>query len=118
MAWKLEDDRPIYVQVVEIMRNRIIAGEFKPGDRLPSVRDLAIEAGANPNTIQRAFRVLEQMELVTTNRTNGKSVTTDEETISHVKQEAAMQEVVQFFTRMSRLGYDRDNALNLASKTS
>ncbi|MCR5452653.1 MAG: GntR family transcriptional regulator, partial [Lachnospiraceae bacterium] len=73
MAWKLEDDRPIYVQVVEIMRNRIIAGQYSPGDRLPSVRDLALEAGANPNTIQRAFRMLEDMGLVTTNRTNGKT---------------------------------------------
>ena len=59
MAWKLDNDRPIYAQIVEKIKLRIISGFYQPGSKLPSVRDLALEAGVNPNTMQKAFAELE-----------------------------------------------------------
>ena len=59
MAWTLDSDRPIFLQLVERIQMDIIAGRYKPGTKLPSVRDLAAEAAVNPNTMQKAFAELE-----------------------------------------------------------
>ena len=89
MAWNLDGDRPIYIQLVEILQSKIIAGEYKPGERLPSVRDFAAEAGVNPNTMQRAFANLEQMGLIVTMRTNGRTVADNPGIISRKEKELA-----------------------------
>ena len=115
MAWNLDGDRPIYIQLVEILQNKIIAGEYKPGEKLPSVREFAAEAGVNPNTMQRAFSNLEQMGLIVTMRTNGRTVADNPGIISRTGKELADAEVEQFFTKMKELGYDRKDALALAS---
>lgn len=115
MAWNLDGDRPIYIQLVEILQNKIIAGEYKPGERLPSVRDLATEAGVNPNTVQRAFANLEQMGLIVTMRTNGRTVADNPGIISQTGKELVDMEIEQFFAKMKELGYERKDALALAS---
>ena len=79
MAWKLDNDRPIYAQIVEKIKLRIISGFYQPGSKLPSVRDLALEAGVNPNTMQKAFAELENSGLLITMRTSGRMVTEDED---------------------------------------
>ena len=55
MAWVLDSDRPIFLQIVERIQTDIVSGRYQPGDKLPSVRDLAAEASVNPNTMQKAF---------------------------------------------------------------
>ena len=75
MPWKFESDRPIYAQILEQIKERIIVGEYPPGSRLPSVRELATEAAVNPNTMQRAMAELEREGYVVTNRTTGRTVT-------------------------------------------
>lgn len=115
MAWNLDGDRPIYIQLVEILQSKIIAGEYKPGEKLPSVREFAAEAGANPNTVQRAFANLEQMGLIVTMRTNGRTVADNPDIIRQHGKELADAEVEQFFVRMQELGYERTAALELAS---
>lgn len=115
MAWNLDGDRPIYIQLVEILQSKIIAGEYKPGEKLPSVRDFAAEAGVNPNTMQRAFANLEQMGLIVTMRTNGRTVADNPNIISRHGKELADAEVEQFFVKMQELGYERAEALKLAS---
>lgn len=116
MAWNLDGDRPIYVQLVEILQSKIIAGEYKPGEKLPSVRDFAAEAGVNPNTMQRAFANLEQMGLIVTMRTNGRTVADNPGIISQKEKELADVCVEQFFTKMEEIGYERKEALALASE--
>lgn len=115
MAWNLDGDRPIYVQLVEILQSKIIAGEYKPGEKLPSVRDFAAEAGVNPNTMQRAFANLEQMGLIVTMRTNGRTVADNPGIISQKEKELADICVEQFFVKMEEIGYGRKEALALAS---
>ena len=77
MRWNIRSDAPVYSQLVEHIKLAIVSGEFPLGSRLPSVRELAAEAGVNPNTMQRAFAELEREGLVLTQRTAGRTVTED-----------------------------------------
>ena len=81
MAWQFRNDIPIYTQLIAQIQQRIVSGALLPGERLPSVRDLAAEAGVNPNTMQRAMMEMEREELVYSQRTAGRFVTEDGERI-------------------------------------
>ena len=85
MAWEMSNDRPIYIQLVERITKQIASGGYKPGDRFPSVRELALEAAVNPNTMQRAMAALEAEGLLITSRTAGRTVTEDAALIEAVK---------------------------------
>ena len=78
MAWQFRNDIPIYTQLIAQIQQRIVSGALLPGERLPSVRDLAAEAGVNPNTMQRALTELEREGLLVSGGTSGRSVTQDE----------------------------------------
>ena len=77
MPWSFQADTPIYTQLVARLQEQIVSGAYPPGSKLPSVRDLAADAGVNPNTVQRAFAELERLGLIYTQRTSGKFVTED-----------------------------------------
>ena len=81
MAWNLDSDRPIYAQILERIQRQIVSGEYAPGTKIPSVRELAAQAGVNPNTMQKALSELERSGLVVTMRTSGRVVTEDMEMI-------------------------------------
>lgn len=108
MEWNFESDRPIYIQLVEKMKIAIISGKYKAGDRLPSVRDFAIEIKANPNTVQRAYLELEEEGLVLTQRTNGKFVTEDKNLIKKMREEIAKQSLEKFIDSMIELGFSKE----------
>ena len=86
---------------------QIISGKLKPGDRLPSVRDLALSTKVNPNTMQKALQELENLKLIYTERTNGKYVTTDEELISEYRDDYANELSKKYFTSMEVLGFSK-----------
>lgn len=108
MDWNFENDRPIYIQLVEKLKLAIVAGEYPAGERLPSVRDLAIEIKANPNTVQRALVDLEQTGLIYTQRTNGKFVTEDKELVKRIREELAKEAFSKFQENMKQLGFGED----------
>ena len=87
MEWNFKNGIPIYSQIIDEMTMRIASGAYAPGDKLLSVRDMATEAGVNPNTMQRALSELERLGLVHTERTSGRFVTQDEELIMKLKKE-------------------------------
>lgn len=113
MAWNLNADKPIYTQLVEIIQMQIISGQYKAGDRLPSVRELAAEASVNPNTMQRAFAELERNELIVTQRTSGRTVTEDIKLIKKTQAQLADEYIKNFFRMMIELGYTKDEIINL-----
>jgi len=113
MDWNYRDDLPIYSQLVEKLKIEIANGGLKPGERLPSVRDLALEAGVNPNTMQRALSDLEQQGLVKTQRTSGRFVTDDTACIGRAAEELAKQQIRQYLAGMAELGFTRDQAIGL-----
>ncbi|MCI5953121.1 MAG: GntR family transcriptional regulator [Lachnospiraceae bacterium] len=116
MAWDLDADRPIYAQLVERIQMQIVSGQYLPGGKLPSVRDLAAVAAVNPNTMQKAFAELERSGLIITQRTNGRTVTEDEEMIRKIRAELAREHVDMFFAKMKELGYSEQDAVDLVKK--
>ena len=113
MKWQFSNDAPIYSQLIDQIQVGIVSGAFPPGERLPSVRDLATEAGVNPNTMQRALAELERDGLVYCQRTAGRFVTEDQTMIDHVKRSLAQRHIQAFWEAMTHLGYDREEVLAL-----
>lgn len=115
MTWNLDSDRPIFIQILERIRIDIICGKYKPGDKLPSVRELAADAAVNPNTMQRAFTELERTGLVYSKRTSGRFITEDKEMIETLKTDIAKDKIRLFLESMHQLGYGREQILSLMS---
>ncbi|MBQ6991921.1 MAG: GntR family transcriptional regulator [Clostridia bacterium] len=111
MDYIFDNERPIYIQLVEKLRMEIISGKLKPGERIPSVRELAITARVNPNTMQKALVELEDEGLLFTERTNGKFVTENKELIEKIKKELAKEKVNNYLKDMKNIGIDYDEAL-------
>jgi len=113
MAWELDNDRPIYAQLVDRIQMQIVSGYYQPGGKLPSVRELASVAAVNPNTMQKAFVELERSGLIITQRTNGRNVTEDTELIENIKQGMAREHMEYFFSKMKELGYTNEEIRRL-----
>ena len=116
MSWTLDNDRPIYLQLMERIQRDIIAGVYQPGDKLPSVRDLALEAAVNPNTMQKALSELERSGLVYSQRTSGRFITEDTDMLTQMKKELATEHIQEFFQKMEQLGFSRAELLTLVAK--
>lgn len=115
MPWDLDSDRPIFIQLVERMMDDIFAGRYTPGGQFPSVRDLALDAAVNPNTMQKALAELERTGLVFTKRTSGRFVTEDTELINRLKHERAGKMIDSFITDMKNIGIERDEIISIIS---
>ena len=116
MAWTFKDDRPIYSQLVEQIKIKIISGEWELGSRLSSVRELAEQAGVNPNTMQRALAELERDGLVHSKRTSGRFVTEDEDMIKGVREAVAAENIAAFMESMKRLGFTESEIMDEFNK--
>lgn len=113
MKWNLNSDRPIYTQLVEILQVQIVSGVYAPGDKIPSVRELAAEASVNPNTMQKALTELERKMLLKTQRTTGRTVTEDVALIEENKNQLAKIQIEEFLKTMKELGYTREQIIQL-----
>ncbi len=116
MGWNLDDSRPIWPQLKELLMRNIVSGKYAMGGSFPTVRDLAEEAGVNRNTMQRALSELESEGLVITNRTAGRTVTTDEVLVENIKAELARENIKRFMDEMEAIGYDADEIINIIKK--
>jgi GntR family transcriptional regulator len=116
LAWQFNSNRPIYQQIVDEIELRILNGTYEMGMRLPSVRDLAVLAAVNPNTMQRALAELEEMGLVTTQRNTGRTVTTDESAVSRARDSKADLIAETFLMQMKALGLSRKEVLERLAK--
>ncbi len=106
MKWNLDDSRPIWPQLKEQIMQAIVAGEYPKGEAFPTVRDLAEDAGVNRNTMQRALSELENIGLLITNRTSGRTVTGDDGLIVKIREELAQANIEGFLREMDALGYE------------
>lgn len=113
MPWDLKPDSPIYLQLMENIQLLIVSGNYKPSDKLPSVRDLAADAAVNPNTMQKALTELERIGLVYSQRTAGRFITENETLIADIKKNLAKQVVTDYLTKMKQIGYKEDEATEL-----
>ena len=111
VEYNFENDRPIYIQIVERIRTQIVSGTLSQGQRLLSVRELALEYRVNPNTMQKALVELEKEGLVFTERTTGKFVTSNKKLIQKVKSELAKEMVKKYINEMNDIGIDCKEAI-------
>lgn len=104
MDWTIVAGRPVYLQLIEQLELAIITGEYPPGEKIPGVRDLAAQAQVNPNTMQRALAELEARGLLETQRTAGRTVTSDTEKLAQARQSLARKLVHNFYRQAAALG--------------
>ena len=111
MEYIFDNERPIYIQLVEMIRIYIVSGKYQKGQKLPSVRELALIMKVNPNTMQKALAELESEKLIYTERTNGKYVTEDEKQIEKTKKELAQEKVNNYLKSMENIGINQELAI-------
>ena len=116
MIFRFDNNIPIYIQLVEQLKIYIISGKAKPGERLSSVRELALQTKVNPNTMQKALVELEELNLVYTERTNGRFVTNDQELINKYKQKYADELSNKYFSMMKSIGLDKKDTIDYLKK--
>ena len=112
MNFVFDNNIPIYIQLVEQLKIYIISGKIKNGERLPSVRELALITKVNPNTMQKALSELEELGLVYTERTNGKYVTNDDKLINKFRMEYALGLSSKYFSSMEELGFKKNEMID------
>ena len=118
MDWNFRNDLPIYSQLLEQIKLAVVTGVYSPGERLPSVRELAMEAGVNPNTMQRAMQELEREGLVYSQRTAGRFVTEETGLIDSAKRQLARRHVEEFMQAMKGLGLSKEEIMAIIEEKS
>ena len=113
---RVDDTRPIWVQLVAAFRHRIVFGDWAPGTRIPSVRELASEAEVNPNTVQRALAELDRSGLTSTERTAGRFVTAEGGVVDAVRRELAIEATDAYVAALTGIGIDLDGAGRLLAQ--
>jgi GntR family transcriptional regulator len=113
MSWNFNDDRPIYVQLMEQIQLRIVSGIYNAGEKLPSVREMASDAAVNPNTMQKALTELERTGLVFSQRTSGRFITEDSNMIKNIRNDLAKEQIEKFLYSMDKIGYTKQETIQL-----
>lgn len=114
---KFETNTPIYVQLVKEIIIAVISGNLKPGEKLPSVREFSLQKKVNPNTMQKALAELENLNLIYTERTNGKYVTNDIKIIKEYKNKYAKKITNNYITNMLNLGYEKEKIVEIIKES-
>jgi len=112
MSFDFNTNIPIYIQLVEQIKICIISGDIKEGERLPSVREWALQYKVNPNTMQKALAELEALGLLFTERTNGRFVIEDRQLIEKIRNEYAMELSQTYFKNMEKIGLSKLQAID------
>jgi GntR family transcriptional regulator len=113
---KFVDNIPIYIQIMNYIKRKIITEELKRGDKLPSVRELAESINVNPNTVQRAYQELEREGVAYSQRGLGRYITEDEEKIKLLRSEMADEIIKTFIDGMCKLGYSSEEMFHILEK--
>ena len=115
MRWDFHNEAPIYAQLMDRIERMIVSGVLPPGEKLPSVRAFALEAGVNPNTMQKALSELEREGLIYSQRTSGHFVTDRSDAIQAARAQLAAEQTKQYLQSMTELGYSAEEAAQLVA---
>lgn len=113
MTWEFTDDIPIYLQIMNQIKEKIAAGVLKPGEKVPSVRELALSAGVNPNTMQKALSELEREGVLYSQRTAGRFVSESDKGVEGLQEQMAREQIIHFAQAMEKLGYQPEETLRM-----
>ena len=112
MEWSFKEGIPIYTQIIDKVKTSIASGLYEPGSKLPPVRDMALEAGVNPNTMQKAFAQLEREGLLYPVRTSGRFITEEKEVLDNLKKNLGREYIEELFDNLKRLGMTREEIVD------
>ena len=115
-VWPFKEGTPIYLQIIEEIKTRIVRGEYEAGSQVPPVRELAIEAGVNPNTVQRAFAQLESEGILKSDRTRGRFVTDEKSVLGELRKTMSSRFVTGMIKGMKELGMSDDEIIEAVSR--
>ncbi|MGL4913249.1 MAG: GntR family transcriptional regulator [Romboutsia sp.] len=113
MNFIANDREPVYQQIIRYMRQLVVKGILKPGDPVPSRREMAINIKVNPNTVQKAYKEMEDMGIITTVRTHQSTITTDEKIISKIKQDLIHESLGVFIENMKSIEVEKDEIIKI-----
>ena len=113
MAWKFSSDKPVYLQIADRIVKKVLSGEYSAGEQIPTVRQIALEAAVNPNTVQHAFSELENEGLIISKGTLGRFVTDDTEIVTACRRRMAEQLVREFAKNMEQLSITKEQAITM-----
>jgi GntR family transcriptional regulator len=111
MTEEFDTSKPIYMQLVERINKQIVRNELGLGEKLPSIREMAVKSGVNPNTVQRTYNELERMGIVETRRGQGTFVTENKEVIKHLREQLKNEIMSDFVRNMKQLGFTLDEII-------
>ncbi|MBQ8550051.1 MAG: GntR family transcriptional regulator [Clostridia bacterium] len=113
MAWTFNDRTPVYLQIAERIRNEIIGGAYEPDSQIPTVRQLALTAAVNPNTVQKALQELEDEGIIYSRATAGRFVTADPEKLQGARDAAAKKLVKDFLSSAAHLSLSAEDCIKM-----
>lgn len=116
MNIKFNEKTPIYIQIMDYIKQNIISGKINPGDKLPSVREMSALLKVNPNTLQRAYQELERENITYTQRGMGTFVKEDKEMIQVLKKDVAREVINSFVERMKNIGFTEKEIVNIVKE--
>jgi len=116
MEWRFTNDTPIYQQIMDIIKQQIAGGVLMAGQKMPSVREMALEAGVNPNTMQKALAELEREGLLYSQRTSGRFVSGKRDIRNGLQEELVKKYMADFLEKMGQLGYSAEDVVALLQK--
>ncbi|MBQ1988523.1 MAG: GntR family transcriptional regulator [Clostridia bacterium] len=116
MAWSFTSDKPVYIQIARRITASVLSGEYKSGEQIPTVRQLALEAAVNPNTVQHAFAELEKEGIIVSHGTVGRYVTENEGIIEEARQRMICQLVENFAEKIGNFSNDKDHILKMVEE--
>ncbi|MBZ9633846.1 GntR family transcriptional regulator [Clostridium sp. FP1] len=115
MDTTFNDKTPIYLQIMDLIKMNIVTGKLKSNDKLPSVREMAINLKVNPNTLQRSYQELERLGIVFTQRGTGTFVGEEKNMVDNLKKEMAKEVIDSFILRMKSLGFTTNEIIESIS---
>lgn len=116
MAWMFDNSKPIYSQIEDEIKKMILSGKLSKGEKIKSVRELAQEAGVNPNTMQKALSEIERQGLIITERTNGRFVTNEQILIDGLKEDFFRQKVTVLIEELRSLEFTKNDIIRFIEK--
>ncbi len=118
MAWQFNEHTPVYLQIANRLRDEIIKGNYPPTSQIPTVRQLALTAAVNPNTVQRALTELENEGLICAKGTQGRFVTDDKDKLRGAATQAARELVREFVKKAENLAINREQLIKMLEEDS
>lgn len=107
------DKEPVYIQIIRYIKQNIVRGDLQPGDAIPSRREMAVKIKVNPNTVQKAYKEMEDMGVITTVRNYQSNITTDNELIKKIRQELINESMENFIENMKAIKVGKDELINI-----